>query len=60
MSDVPAGRGQVMVRGSAIRQAPIAPGDVFRLAELVLTCCRIAAVVRRPHEQGIGWSVGRG
>jgi ABC-type multidrug transport system ATPase subunit/pSer/pThr/pTyr-binding forkhead associated (FHA) protein len=34
-SAVPAGRGQVMVRGAAVRQAPIAPGDVFRLADRV-------------------------
>ena len=27
--------GQVMVRGSAVRQAPIAPGDIFRLADRV-------------------------
>jgi ABC-type multidrug transport system ATPase subunit len=29
------GRGQVMVRGAAVRQAPIAAGDVFRLADRV-------------------------
>jgi ABC transport system ATP-binding/permease protein len=34
-SAVPAGRGQVMVRGAAVRQAPIAPGDIFRLADRV-------------------------
>jgi ABC-type multidrug transport system ATPase subunit/pSer/pThr/pTyr-binding forkhead associated (FHA) protein len=34
-SAVPAGRGQVMVRGAAVRQAPLAPGDVFRLADRV-------------------------
>lgn len=34
-SVAPAGRGQVMVRGAAVRQAPIAPGDVFRLADRV-------------------------
>jgi ABC-type multidrug transport system ATPase subunit len=34
-SVAPAGRGQVMVRGSAVRQAPIAAGDVFRLADRV-------------------------
>ena len=34
-SAAPAGRGQVMVRGAAVRQAPIAPGDVFRLADRV-------------------------
>ncbi len=31
----PAGQGQVMVRGSVVRQAPIAQGDVFRLADRV-------------------------
>jgi ABC-type multidrug transport system ATPase subunit len=34
-SVAPAGGGQVMVRGSAVRQAPIGPGDVFRLADRV-------------------------
>jgi ABC-type multidrug transport system ATPase subunit/pSer/pThr/pTyr-binding forkhead associated (FHA) protein len=34
-STAPAGRGQVMVRGAAVAQAPIAPGDVFRLADRV-------------------------
>jgi ABC transport system ATP-binding/permease protein len=34
-SAVPEGRGQVMVRGAAVRQAAIAPGDVFRLADRV-------------------------
>jgi ABC transport system ATP-binding/permease protein len=34
-SAVPDGRGQVMVRGAAVRRASIAPGDVFRLADRV-------------------------
>jgi ABC transport system ATP-binding/permease protein len=34
-SAVAAGRGQVMVRGAVVRQASIAPGDVFRLADRV-------------------------
>ncbi len=34
-SAVPAGRGQVMMRGAAVEQALIAPGDVFRLADRV-------------------------
>ncbi len=31
----PAAQGLVMVRGAAVRQAPIAPGDMFRLADRV-------------------------
>jgi ABC transport system ATP-binding/permease protein len=31
----PPARGLVMVRGATVRQAPIAPGDVFRLADRV-------------------------
>ncbi len=34
-STAPAGRGQVMVRGAAVAQASIEPGDVFRLADRV-------------------------
>jgi ABC transport system ATP-binding/permease protein len=34
-SVAPQGRGQVMMRGSVVRQAPIAAGDVFRLADRV-------------------------
>ena len=34
-SAVPAGRGQVMMRGATVRQSPIVPGDVFRLADRV-------------------------
>jgi len=51
-----AGRCQVMVRGAAVDQAPIAPGDIFRLADRVgnFVTVKIPAEVGQPAVHRIG------